>query len=53
MVFRSEGLDILATLDCYTISKPKIHLKHNFNYDLRLETIYQIFILKISKRLNL
>ena len=47
-VFRSEGLAILATSDCYTILKPKIRLKHTFNYNLRLKTIYQIFILKIQ-----
>ena len=43
-VFSSGGLDILATLDCYTILKPKIHLMHTFNHNLRLKAIYLIFI---------
>ena len=50
--FRYLGPDILGILDFYTISKPKINLKHTFHDNLCLKNIYRTLISKTSKCLN-
>ena len=52
LIFRYEGLVILGILGFFTISKPKINLKHTVSVNFFLKTIYQTLISKISKYQN-
>ena len=49
-VFRYEGLGFLGILGFFTISKPKINLKHTFYVNLCLKTIYRTLIPKYQNQ---